>query len=125
MLIKYKCSNGDGTYSQGYLRRFKQIKTAKDYLVKIFHSVEFICEVSIFDIKHSILEVMKKLDETKDPFYSGYWHGYSSLSDDTGFEIVDLKKAMKKLHEEKEVELLYTSNDESRVAGRGWFLCGA
>lgn len=123
MIIKYKCSNGDGTYSNGIISHKRTEQTARDYLTKIFHSIIDFEIISIDTVKKEIIKVMQEWNKDPHPYYSAMWYGYSKLSDDTGFEKKDLKKAMKQLLSEGKVKVLYTSNDESRVAGRGLFLC--
>ena len=78
--------------------------------------------ISIDKVKNSVLKAMKEWNKETHPEFEAIWNGYSVLSDETGFEKKELQKAMKELLKEKKVELLYTSNDESRVAGRGLFL---
>ena len=56
---------------------------------------------------------MKKWNKDPHPYYEAVWNGYSTLSDDTGYEIKDLKKAMKGLLNEHKVEVRYTFNDEN------------
>ncbi len=122
MIIKYKCSSGDGTYSIGIISHKRTEKTAKDYLTKTFHSIIDFEIVTIDIVKMAVLKAMQEWNKEKHPEFYSMWHGYSRLSDDTGFEKKYLQKAIKELASEGEVELLYTSNGESRVAGRGWFL---
>lgn len=123
MIIKYKCSNGDGTYSTGIISHKRTEKTAREYLLKTFHSIIDFEIISIDAVKKSIINAMQQWNKEPNPYYEAMWYGYSKLSDDTGFEKKDLKKVMKQLLLESKVEVLYTSNDESRVAGRGLFLC--
>jgi hypothetical protein len=79
------------------------------------------------EIKNKIIQTLNSWNEGH-PFkeglmeYTACWKGYRRLSKDTGEDVKILKKAMKSLKEEGKVELLHTSNDESRVAGSGWFL---
>jgi hypothetical protein len=79
-------------------------------------------------IKKAIIETLEKWDGKKSHYdhdimeCSGIWFGYKALAKDTGFELKKLKKAMKELSNENKVQQLYTSSDESRIAGSGWFL---
>lgn len=80
------------------------------------------------EIKNKIIETLINWDNIKNykkdsvMEYIGVWFGYKFLSKDTGYSIKELKKAMKELSDEGKVQHLYTSSDESRIAGSGWFL---
>jgi hypothetical protein len=77
-------------------------------------------------MEEAILKTLKKWGQSTNQ-WDGVWWGYDSLLDELNVlgvktNLKDLKAKMKELKIKGVVEIRHTSNDESRVAGSGYFL---